>query len=172
VPFARSWWVVPGRLLAGYYPGHTDPTTMRAQCDGLVTAGIGVVINLMEEPEMDLSGSLFEDYSIDARRERFPIVDFSIPDRATMGRIIDAIDHGIASGDGVYVHCWGGRGRTGTVIGCWLLEHGHATPDNVFDVIDALRSGAPDASHPAPENVEQRDFVRAWGAQGAASRQM
>ena len=24
----------------------------------------------------------------------------------------------------VYVHCWGGIGRTGTVVGCWLVRHG------------------------------------------------
>lgn len=30
----------------------------------------------------------------------------------------------LAAGQTVYVHCYGGIGRTGTVVGCWLVRHG------------------------------------------------
>ena len=41
-----------------------------------------------------------------------------------MSDILDAIDAALRDGKTVYVHCWGGVGRTGTVIGCWLVRHG------------------------------------------------
>lgn len=33
-------------------------------------------------------------------------------------RILDAIDARLEAGKSVYVHCWGGIGRTDTVAGC------------------------------------------------------
>jgi len=47
VPFARSYWVVPGELLAGYYPGDLDTSKMEKKLKGLLRAGIRYVINLM-----------------------------------------------------------------------------------------------------------------------------
>ena len=37
--------------------------------------------------------------------------------------VLDAIDIALCEGHGVYIHCWGGVGRTGTVVGCWLKRH-------------------------------------------------
>ena len=34
-----------------------------------------------------------------------------------MTAILNAIDESMTAGKPVYVHCWGGAGRTGTVIG-------------------------------------------------------
>jgi len=34
------------------------------------------------------------------------------------------INEALSEGRGVYVHCWGGHGRTGMVVGCWLREQG------------------------------------------------
>ena len=53
VPFARSYWVVPGKLLAGYYPGDLDTSKMEKKLKGLLQAGIKYVINLMEENEQN-----------------------------------------------------------------------------------------------------------------------
>ena len=39
---------------------------------------------------------------------------------------LDAIDAELAAGGLVYVHCWAGCGRTGVVVGCWLVRHGRA----------------------------------------------
>ena len=40
--------------------------------------------------------------------------------------ILDEIDGAILNGKTVYVHCLGGIGRTGTVVGCYLVRHGIA----------------------------------------------
>jgi protein-tyrosine phosphatase len=42
-----------------------------------------------------------------------------------MVRILNQIDMCIKYDKPVYVHCWGGKGRTGTVIGYRTLEIDH-----------------------------------------------
>jgi hypothetical protein len=40
VPFNRSYWVVPGKLLAGCYPGSEDSIEEERNLKGLIQAGI------------------------------------------------------------------------------------------------------------------------------------
>ena len=81
-----------------------------------------------------------------------------------MKSILDEIDATIASGGKVYVHCWGGRGRTGTVVGCWLIRHNVAVPGRAVQEIQRLRAGTPDAHLQSPETREQVAFVQGWAA--------
>ena len=61
-PFDRSYWVIPGKLLAGTYPGDKDPAEARRKLQGLLDCGVRHVINLMEKDEVDHSGRLFVPY--------------------------------------------------------------------------------------------------------------
>ena len=61
-----------------------------------------------------------------------------VPRSSEMTAILDDIDTSIADARPVYVHCWGGHGRTGTVIGCWLTRHGRLGSDALAE-ITALR---------------------------------
>ena len=54
-----------------------------------------------------------------------------------------------AEGGTVYVHCWGGIGRTGTVVGCWLVRHGLDEGDAIARIA-ALRSEIGGAPRPRP----------------------
>ncbi len=51
VPFNRSYWVVPEKLLAGGYPGSENPIEEKRNLKGLIQAGIRHVISLMEPKE-------------------------------------------------------------------------------------------------------------------------
>jgi protein tyrosine phosphatase len=86
---------------------------------------------MMGETESNHDGQGFADYLPNLTEllpgpgrsiqfSRHPIVDGSIPCTKLMVEILDRIDAAIERGGVVYVHCWGGRGRTGTVICCWL----------------------------------------------------
>lgn len=133
-------------FLAGAMPGvgrpHADEAAIRA-------AGLGTVIDLTgASPSADLS---------------FPIEDFGVPDVPTMRRILDAIDH--HRSDGVYVHCLGGIGRTGTVAGCWLIRHGLETRGTTIDGL-ARRRAAERVTGlvPSPETDQQTAMVLDWEA--------
>ena len=166
-PTSRSYWVVEGRFAAGAYPGEAARSERPPEVvSDLLAAGIDTFVNLTEDdpsgPESFLNR--YDDHVEGvAAVHRFPIVDVSIPSVGRMVEILDFLDATFAAGRNPYVHCWGGVGRTGTVVGCWLIRHGYAEAWNVRDELERLRAGDLGAGHrDSPQVIEQWDFVRAW----------
>ena len=155
---ASFYWVEPERLAAGEYPG---ADTLAA----LIAEGIGGFIDLTPETaHRSYTGEaarLAAAVGRDALHRRFPIVDFAVPEMAAMRAILDAIDEWLAAQRRVYVHCHAGIGRTGTVIGCWLVRRGVA-PAHALSELARLRRDMRSAHFPSPETAAQRDFVAAW----------
>jgi len=173
MPFPLSYWVVPGKVCAGEYPGHTDVVAMEGKLTGLVDCGIRHVVNLMEPAEPDHDGRPFADYRemLQALGMRagesitvslFPIRDESVPTHGLMKSILDDIDQSLFRDRPVYVHCWGGEGRTGTVVGCFLARHGIAEGMHALAMIAQLRESSPKAHEPSPETAEQKRMVLSW----------
>lgn len=169
VPLERSYWVEKPVLLAGVYPGAPDRAETREKLRSLLEAGVLSFCNLTEEAdslenyEADLE-ELAGELGVDARMERFGIKDIHSTSVEHMARILDWIDSQILENRPVYVHCWGGIGRTGMVVGCWLVRHRKATGETVLDHVKELRRGTPDVDRPSPENDEQRALVQEWGS--------
>jgi hypothetical protein len=171
-PFERSYWVVPGRLLAGCYPGELDALAAAAKLARLLDAGVRCVITLIEAEETGRGGLPFAPYepvldALAAARgarveiERHAIRDMDVPSVAEMRQTLDAIDARLAAGKPVYIHCWGGYGRTGTVVGCWLARHGPATGPGALRRLCELRTGLKGES---PQTDAQRAMVAEWQA--------
>ena len=64
----------------------------------------------------------------------------------------------------MYVHCWGGVGRTGTIIGCWLSRH-HEPGQAALDKLKELWKKNPKRHRRprSPENDLQDDYILTWG---------
>jgi hypothetical protein len=169
-PIPDSYWVVPGRVLAGEYPGAADDAAAREKLALFRQARIDCFVDLTEEGEYSLrpyAAVAAAGRAIEHRRH--PIRDFGCPTLHEMRAVLDAIDGAVARGENVYVHCYGGIGRTGTVVGCYLVRHGTA-PRDALEAIARWREGTPDAHRPSPENDEQTAFVLAWAEPSWAAR--
>src|SRR5690606_20157329 len=93
---------------------------------------------------------------------RHAVPEFGVIDDGSMVLVLDTIDRLLEEGRRVYVHCGKGVGRTGLVVGCWLVRHGAAEPDSVLDLLAELRARNRLGHLESPETEEQRRMVRGW----------
>ena len=150
--------------MAGPYPGHPSREIAERQLRGLLDCGVRTFVSLMEE-DSRLGGERYEEVADRmepaCRFHRFEVEDHTAPSRAQMDSILEVIDASLADERPVYVHCWGGRGRTGVVAGVWLMRRGIAAPDGLLEALARLREGLPGES---PETEEQVRFVLDYSA--------
>ena len=80
-----------------------------------------------------------------------------------MIEILKLIDNAMLIDKKVYVHCWGGVGRTGTVVGCYLVRHGRTGEEALDQIAIWWQAVEKVYIHPhSPETHEQREFIRCW----------
>jgi len=153
LPHADCYWVWPGRFMAGSHP---------AGCLGaLLAAGVDCFVDLTcSDPALARYPAALPAAT---RWQGFAITDYAVPGIALMRDIVDTIDAQLAAGARLYLHCHAGVGRTGTALGCWLVEQGLSGPD-ALALIAHKRSGlARLAAMPrSPETDAQRSFVLRW----------
>ena len=158
-PIENCYWVVPGRLLAGEYPRTLVEETSKDRLKRLEGAGIGAFIDLTEAHELIPYAGLLEK----ASHQRFPIRDVSVPVlRELTLAILDSIDAHLANGTGVYVHCWGGIGRTGVIIGCWLARHGQGGQAALERLRQLWLQCPKSARRRSPETPAQERYITDW----------
>ena len=159
-PIENCYWVVPGKFLAGEYPRNKDKNSSITKINSLIGAGVSAFIDLTEKyegllPYSKLIGT--------ASHQRFPIPDLSIPESPEVAMaVLDAIDFHISQGHVVYLHCWGGVGRTGVMVGCWLARHGYKG-QAALDRLHRLWQKCPKSLHrKSPETKEQERYILRW----------
>lgn len=91
-PIPSSYWLVPGQILAGEYPGAIDPAEARAKLRAFLDAGITFFLDLTEEQEpLQPYARLLEEEAAKAGRSvvhrRMGIRDVNIPSISFMHEI-------------------------------------------------------------------------------------
>lgn len=166
-PIPESYWVLPGRLLAGEYPGEIDEELTRRRIDALIEAGFYMFIDLTKSNETWPYSRILRNeakiYEVEAIHRRFPIGDFGLPTPEQMNSILNVIDEGLQAERKIYLHCWGGIGRTGTTVGCYLVRQGK-TGEEALDQLSVWWRGVPKSRYHlhSPETLEQMEFIRTW----------
>ncbi len=170
-PIPDSYWVVAGRFLAGEYPGARSDADAIAKLNRLLDAGVTYFIDLTEAGEYGLRPYTAMAQELGALRgsrithQRFPIRDMSAASAPTMRAILDAIDATLHHGETIYVHCFGGIGRTGSVVGCYLVQQGMSGEEALAEIARS-RADTPDGWRRSPETDAQRELVMGWGVIG------
>jgi hypothetical protein len=175
-PLLQSYWVLPDRLLAGEYPAAGLEESTRRQMDAFLEDGFNTFIDLTIPDELppyfEILAEQARAYQEEIRYQRFPIGDFGVPSQATMKAILDAIDAALAEGRKVYVHCWGGVGRTGTSVGCYLIRHGLSGEQALAQLAEWWQNVPKSHYYPdSPETDEQAQFILDWEEVERPSRQ-
>ena len=167
--FQNYYWVEPRKLLAGSYPMASHHNELRLKLRHLVDLGVSLFIDLTEEGEKGLT-SYSEILAEEEVRQgavvdyqRIPIADFNIPTKNTMKRILGMIDTSMSMQKTVYIHCFAGIGRTGTVVGCYLVKKG-LTGDEALLTLNHLHQGTYFEGSISVLTIEQRTVIRNWNS--------
>lgn len=148
------------RFYAGEYPGD-KPNNLesdRSKLQLFLDQGFTHFIDLTEEGELSPYSQWLP---VGVCYQRFPIRDVSVPsDVEGVVSLIDSIYTILSdAGHKLYLHCRGGVGRTGMIVGCWYARKG-------MDLLSALQktrqafSDCPKAkSRQIPETPEQVAFI-------------
>jgi atypical dual specificity phosphatase len=145
-------WIEAGKLLAGRHPCAWTSETAAHELQGVLEHGVTLILDLTEEGEL---APYLEHVPEPVRHVRIPVRDFTAPTREQIAEALDAIDAELERGGVVYVHCWAGCGRTGVVVGCWLVRHGTSPQEALARIAETRGLGC-------PQTLEQRLAVLNW----------
>ncbi len=167
LPIDESYWIISGRFRAGEYPGSINNDEARRKLNWLLEGGTNLIIDLTEEDEQGLKPYqqfLSEEtlnYPKTIAYKRMPLQDFRTPSPEGVVEILDLIDLALSLGKNIYMHCYGGKGRTGTIVGCYLVRQG-LEGNEALERIQTLRRDIPGHDEQSPETEGQKRMVLEW----------
>jgi predicted protein tyrosine phosphatase len=165
-PSIDSYWVVPGQLLAGEYPGARTEEETRAKLRSFLDAGVTHFLDLTDEREghQPYEQLLLEEANKRERAvtyRRLAVSEQGAPTTQEMKEIQRTIENALNEGHTVYVHCWVGVGRAGLVVGCYLIEQEMSAAEALAQ-IRRLRRETTDGWRKSPDTRQREEFVRDW----------
>ena len=173
-PIPASYWVVTGSFLAGGYPVSNFADDIARQClAAFFNIGINTFFDLTRPGELPSYQSILQEeavhYGVSIHYQRFDMQDKGLPSHEQMALLLDTLDAALAAGSKVYLHCWGGIGRTGTAVGCWLVRHGLTGGQALIRLNELYRTAEQSSIFPrSPETDAQVSFILRWVEDGMA----
>ncbi|MDE6278286.1 MAG: tyrosine-protein phosphatase [Muribaculaceae bacterium] len=158
-PIENSYCVLGEKIFAGEYAG--DKHNPQEKVDRLKAFGITHIIDLTEEGELKPYKQLLGDSVV---HRRFPIKDLSAPKEYwEVYELLDYIKSVIAKDDNkVYIHCWGGVGRTGTIVACLYEFLGEDYEHALVHLRRSFKACPKSQWRETPETNEQLEFIRGF----------
>jgi protein-tyrosine phosphatase len=172
-PIYKSYWIIPGRFRAGEFPGiktASEATTddeARRRLRWLLEGGTNYFVDLTQQGELGLNpyDQLLNEEAkkipVVARHNRIPLKDFNTPAIEKVVEILDTIELALSLGKNIYLHCHAGKGRTGTVVGCYLVRQG-LSGKAALELLQKLRKDIPGHEEQSPETEGQIRMVLEW----------
>lgn len=190
-PITYSYWVIPEKVLAGEYPGNQmrksgifrvlrtllDQSiafcrhplegwpTDNKRVKKLLRAGVTNYLDLTQSDELLPYEALLnreaELLGMVINYKRVPIKDQNITTSDEIAKCISFINESIESDNKVYIHCLRGLGRTGMIVGCFLVDKG-LTGKEALKKITYLRKSVLNSFLPSPQNRRQSGVVENW----------
>jgi protein-tyrosine phosphatase len=166
LPIQNSYWVIPGRFRAGEHPtiGSVDGTRLKIRW--LLVQGLNFILDLTETGEADVNYPIFIQNEASMNNftviyKHYPIQDWTTPSHEKMIEILTTIENALSGGKNIYLHCYGGLGRTGLTVGCYLASHGFSGEQALLQISEH-RSKIPGEFKNSPETEQQRRMVLGW----------
>jgi hypothetical protein len=160
-PLPNSYWVIPGRLLAGEYPIGSDYTDARARLARFREAGINHFIDLTEQGELPAYRHLLPVYT---KYQNSPIADTCVPaDASQVSQLLSDMRAAVKANRCIYVHCRAGIGRTGLIVGCYLADAAGNGKSVLKELNQLWQQSERASSWPSiPQTAEQAEYIRRW----------
>ena len=116
----RRWWneLPDESVILGALPFASD-------VEALHELGVTGVINMCVE----YRGPIAQYDRVGIEQLWLPTVDFTPPTLESISQGVEFLDRHVSAGGKVYVHCKAGRGRSATVLLCWLMHRHQMTPE-------------------------------------------
>ena len=188
IPVQSFSWLIDGIIAGSGFPGrlflssvgHTSHPLEKLEIDlrFLRDQGIRAILSLTEQPldgrpeDVACLGLLATPWDFHAERQalqefgfdyrHIPIADMTAPGMGDLGLAMEFIETAERKRKPVLVHCAVGRGRTGTVLACYLVQKG-------FDPAEAIRrvrSRRPGSVETHEQETVVYDYRAAMGGGG------
>ncbi|EOA27449.1 hypothetical protein CARUB_v10023586mg [Capsella rubella] len=127
----RWWDRVAEFILLGAVPFPSDVPQLKE-------LGVCGVITLNEPYETLVPSSLYKSYCIDHLVIATRDYCFA-PSMEAICQAVEFIHRNVSLGKTTYVHCKAGRGRSTTVVICYLVQHKHMTPEAAYAYVRSIR---------------------------------
>lgn len=88
-----------------------------------------------------------------------PIIDLGVPSDDKLAQLLDQLVERMQKGERLYIHCWGGRGRAGTVGACLLAKLYGMGAEEALCRVNRAFSTRKDGTNRSPETNEQQEYV-------------
>jgi len=133
-------WIIPGKLAGCSFPLSNELLT-------LPSLNLMLVVNLTSRGLPNSLKRKLRASSVDFKR--FPIPDFGLPTPQIIHKYLQTVCEALQQDKGVLTHCIAGCGRTGTMIGLFLVTHGYSAEKALEIIHDVLGRGCPDTKKQA-----------------------